>query len=1035
MPGPRPAVPRRPHRGTAFAIPAVLAVLAVLPAFEPPLSAQVRGRVLDLPLYEPSEGRTQVPAYDARKFVIELAPDASRPGRVSLDRKITGPVLLSTTGIPALDALGSVYRTTGVEPMFPAAVAPVPGSADGDLTAFYIVYLPAGAPLEQALADYDALPEIVGAEPVAIMPVSFTPNDPGRTFQFQLGQPSDRDSDVYEAWDVSQGDTTVVIAIVDTGVQYNHPDLGGPGVPYTSGNIWTNFDELGGTPGMDDDLNGFIDDFRGWDFISNQTGPPGEDLTVPDNEPTDFVGHGTFCAGMASAVTNNGVGIAGTGFRTKIMAIRAGWDNGGGGGGVVDMASCAQAINYATANGARAVNCSWSNNNLNALIVAVTNAINSGVSIVVAAGNSNTNSTAQNYLASRGDCVDVAATDSNDNRASFSNFGTWIDASAAGDNVYSTYSNHFIPTYGSGGGTSFSAPMTAGAIGLLQGYRRSLSLPLLTPTQVLLRVRDTGDNIDALNPGFEGFLATRLNVHRLLTDPPTSWINTLVGAVTTSPAIADLDNDGDDEVIVGASDQKIVAVTGALGDTIPGWPVTLTGSVTSSPAVWDIDNDGLPEIIVGTNQGWLYAINGDGTFVPGWPVQLTGGIFGAPAIADLSPASGLEVAVGTAGSRIYVLDAAGAILPGWPYSTRGEVRASPALADLDANGSSEIVVGALDSTIYVLRGNGTDFPGWPVSVGDIVFASAGVGDVDRDGAPDIVVGTYEQKIQGYNASGVPLAGWPVNVVGSVRSAPALVDLVGNDGWLEVVIVSDGPTVYAIQNDGTFAPNWPQALGGQAPGGAVVADVDGDGQLNVLTLGSDRYLWNFGANGVIRPGYPKLYEGYAAGGMSLGDADRDGRLEIYFGSDSARRLRCIDLGPGSYDPDLIPWPTFKGGFMRRGSVPSSLVAVGPGGAGSSGGLSLSAAPNPSRAATRFTLRRPAGAGENGAALDGGSIGVQVYAVSGREVRSFDVAAAGEGEATIVWDGRDAAGRAVPAGLYFVRARWGDLVAERRVVRVD
>ncbi len=1045
MPGQRPAVPTASYRGTVShliskalrATGAILAAGTLLSTTERPADAQARARVLDLPLYEPADGRTQVPAYHARKFVIELAGGTPRPGHDRTARPDEAPVLLSATGIASLDALQAAYGAFGVEPMFPGVKPPAAGSADEDLTRFYIVHLPAGAALERALADYGALPEIAGAEPVGIMPVSFVPNDPARTFQFQLGQPNDRDSDVYEAWDVTQGDTSIVIAIVDTGVQYNHPDLGGS-APYTGGNIWTNFVELGGAPGIDDDLNGFVDDFRGWDFITGVAGAVGEDLNTPDNDPSDFVGHGTFCAGMASARTNNGVGIAGTGFRTKIMCLRAGWDNGGSGGGAVDMSACAQAINYAQANGAHIVNCSWQNSNLTALVNAVTNAINSGVSVVVAAGNGGTNSTAQNYLASRGDCVDVAATDANDLRASFSNFGAWIDVSAAGSDVYSTYSNHYTPTYASGGGTSFSAPMTAGALALLQGYRRSLGLPLLSSVQALLRLRDTGDNIDALNPGFGGFLSTRLNAHRLLTDPPTSWINALGGAVTTSPAIADLDADGDDEVVVGASDQKMIAVGGALGDTIPGWPVAVTGAVTSSPAVWDVDQDGLPEIIVGTNQGWIYAINGDGSFVPGWPVQLTGAIYGAPAIDDLDPAPGLECAVGTAGARVYVLDHAGTVLPGWPVTTRGEVRASPALHDLDGDGNGEIVVGALDSTVYVFRGDGSAFPGWPVAVGDIVIASAGVGDMDRDGAPDIVVGSYDQKIYGFSASGMPLAGWPVSVFGSVRSAPALVDLVGNDGWLEAIVISDGPTVYVIRNDGSFAPGWPQALGGQAPGGAVVADVDADGDLNVLALGSDRYLWNFASNGVIRPGWPRLYEGYAAGGASLADADRDGRLELYFGSDSFRRLRCVDFGPGSYNPSRIPWPTFKGDFLRRGSVSTILLAAesDPGSGGSAHGLALSTAPNPSRGATRLILSlRGGGTSGAGSLAVGPAIAVRVFGVSGREVRAFDQAAPSGDVATVIWDGRDMAGRPVPPGLYFVRARWGSEEAGQRIVRLD
>ena len=143
--------------------------------------------------------------------------------------------------------------------------------------------------------------------------------------------------------------------IVDTGILYNHPDLGGIAAPHTGGNIWSNYAELAGTPGVDDDGNGFIDDFRGWDFVTAVSGAPGEDLTTADNDPKDFNGHGTFCAGMASARTDNVHGIAGTAFKSKVMAVRAGWDNGTT--GVVDLTWCAQGINYAVQKGALVVNC------------------------------------------------------------------------------------------------------------------------------------------------------------------------------------------------------------------------------------------------------------------------------------------------------------------------------------------------------------------------------------------------------------------------------------------------------------------------------------------------------------------------------------------------------------------------------------------------------------------------------------------------------------------------------------------------------
>ena len=89
--------------------------------------------------------------------------------------------------------------------------------------------------------------------------------------------------------------------------------------------MWTNYAELGGVAGVDDDGNGFVDDVHGWDFVTGQTGAVGEDVSTPDNDPSDFAGHGTIVAGCAVARTNNGAGIAGTGFRSRFMPLRIGW--------------------------------------------------------------------------------------------------------------------------------------------------------------------------------------------------------------------------------------------------------------------------------------------------------------------------------------------------------------------------------------------------------------------------------------------------------------------------------------------------------------------------------------------------------------------------------------------------------------------------------------------------------------------------------------------------------------------------------------
>jgi hypothetical protein len=1022
MPGPKP-------------LPRLAVAMLSLALFACPPRAEGAARVLDLPLYAPELGQTQVPAYSAHKFVLELRTDGPRlaaaaptPSKGATQAMVEAAQMIrpEATGLSTIDQLDRQFGVTRLEPLFRGESAPDPASGLEDLTRFYVVSLPDGADLTSALSAYAEASDVASAEPVPIMPLAYLPNDPSRVFQFQLGQANDRDSDVYEAWDTFQGDTTIVVAIVDTGVQYNHTDLGGA-APYTGGNIWTNYAELGGVTGVDDDGNGFVDDYRGWDFVSAVSGTVGEDLSTPDNDPTDFVGHGTFCAGMASARTDNGTGIAGTAFKSKIMALRVGWDNGTT--GVVDLSWCAQAINYAVAKGALAINCSWSNSNLIALTVAVGNALTKGASICDAAGNDNSSSQATNYLSTRGDCVDVAATDDQDQRAGFSNFGPWIDVSAAGSNVFSTYSNHYTPTYATGSGTSFSSPFTAGAIALFQGYRRSLGQLPYSPTRMLLRLRDTGDNIDALNPAFMGALGSRLNVNRLLTDPPTSWVDVLGGQCSTSPALVDLDQDGDEEVVIGGSDGKMIALGGADGDTIPGWPVPLAASINSNPAVWDIDLDGLPDILVGTNAGKLWALHGDGTTVSGWPVQLTGAIYGGPAVADLVAAPGAECAVATEAGNVYVLDANGVIQPGWPKHVNGAIYATPALHDFDGDGLSEIVVGAYDSTLYAWHGDGTALTGWPVHVGAEIYSSAAVGDIDHDGPADIVVGCNDSKVYAFHADASPLTNWPVTVAGSVRSSPALADLWNNDGLLEVAIASDGPTIYVIRGDGTFAPGWPHGIGGFVVGGVVVGNMDDDPALELAVGTTAKTIYVLDADGSEKITWPRTYEGVVSGTPTLGDPDHDGRLEMVFG-DVSRRVRAVDMGPNTYDAARLPWPTMHRDFLRRGSVSNLVIAVPPAVSGVRG-LAMSLAPNPASGPVRLAFSRD---GDLAAADPDAPVSLRLFTVNGKLARTLRLPGTRGVNAVLLWDGKDDQGRTTPPGLYFVQARWGNAEAKARMIRL-
>ncbi len=296
------------------------------------------------------------------------------------------------------------------------------------------VKIPDDMSVEDAIAQYKNDPDVEYAEPNYILRALLPANDPAYTSNLlwglnNIGLPvngtsstSDADIDAPEAWDITTGCTTdVVIAVIDTGVAYNHPDL--------TVNIWSNpNDDCGDN--NDDNFNGKIDDCRGWDFIDD------------DNDPIDYNGHGTHVAGTIAARGDNSIGITGVMWCAKIMPLRFLGVSGAG-----DTANATLAITYAADNGANIINASWGGGPYSqTLYNAINYARSRNVLFVAAAGNDGAdNDTTPSYPASYNldNIISVAATTQTDGLASFSNYGaTSVDVGAPGVNIYSS-----IPVY------------------------------------------------------------------------------------------------------------------------------------------------------------------------------------------------------------------------------------------------------------------------------------------------------------------------------------------------------------------------------------------------------------------------------------------------------------------------------------------------------------------------------------------------------------------------------------------------------------
>lgn len=362
-----------------------------------------------------------------------------------------------------------------------------------------VVDLPNDLTVEEAVEIYEDSPDIEYAEPDYILRTTITPNDTDFPRMYalhntgQTGGLSDADIDAPEAWEITTGSQDTVVAVIDEGVDINHPDL--------RENIWVNPDEIPGN-GKDDDKNGYVDDVNGYDFAN-------DDASVYDPDILTGAGdeHGTHVAGTIAASGDNDIGIVGVNWRASIMPLKFLEADGG------FTSDAVEAINYAVREGVKVSNNSWGGGGYSqSLRDAISRADTAGHLFVAAAGNDSANNdTTPSYPANYAlpNVVSVAATNHRDTLASFSNFGaTSVDIAAPGVGILSTVPNNKYDDYN---GTSMATPHVAGVAALLKSQN-----PSLDDAQLKSRILGSVDG----KSGLSGKVATggRLNAAAALSE-------------------------------------------------------------------------------------------------------------------------------------------------------------------------------------------------------------------------------------------------------------------------------------------------------------------------------------------------------------------------------------------------------------------------------------------------------------------------------------------------------------------------------------
>ncbi len=432
--------------------------------------------------------------YNPNHLIIKLSPELNKIAIQNLkevwDQGCALTLYGKEFGIPEIDNLAKDFGLREIKRLIYGKI-----TDDAKIYGLDRYYLLIFENEINALTLSDLFKNITGIEeacPDVAMPLFITPNDPLYPQQWHLPKIK-----APKGWEITKGDSTVAVGPVDSGVDWDHEDI------YDK--LWVNpgedingngkFDYPGDLNGIDDDGNGYVDDIIGFRFYPSLGWDPSP--TEPGND------HGTHVFGIAVAATDNGIGVAGVGWKPKGMAFKC------GDGQYIYLSAAVNAIYYAGNKGAVATNHSYGGYSQYAperdAIIWAHDTKN--VTVCAAAGNDNVST--PHYPANYPNVIAVAATSSADIKTSWSNYGTWIDVCAPGENILSTIPNN---GYANFAGTSMASPIVCGIASMI----RSLH-PSWTSYKVDSAIMRSCDNIDSLNPGYAGLLGWgRVNLYRAL---------------------------------------------------------------------------------------------------------------------------------------------------------------------------------------------------------------------------------------------------------------------------------------------------------------------------------------------------------------------------------------------------------------------------------------------------------------------------------------------------------------------------------------
>ncbi|MHB2155074.1 S8 family serine peptidase [Calditrichota bacterium GD2] len=736
------------------------------------------------------------------------------------------------------------------------------------------------------------------------------------------------------------GDSTVLVGVVDTGLDYTHPDLKNvmfinPGEDVNGDGKITAID----SNGVDDDGNGYVDDFKGWDFANEDN-----DVRPPQAGPSQELSHGTHVAGIIAALTDNGVGISGISFRSKLIVTKHAKDSDLSQPGIIKGY---QGVLYCAKLGAKIINCSWGGGyDFYGKLVVDNVTQNYGAIVVAAAGNDgHNNDDNPQYPSDYDNAVCVASVRIDDKKAYYSNFGTVVDISAPGGEG-SSYATAILSTihanagsYASWQGTSMASPVVAGALALLKAW-----FPNDSRDQLLQRLYNAADPIDDVNPSYRGLLGRgRVNVFNAIAREILPSISLKSFQFETSGGQTPAPGDTLSLSLTLANKinwQDAYHVRAVLKSSSP-YAVVLDSLfwIGELPAGADTILDQFRprvridpqaplqdlrfQLKITANDTSEYWFENTEELVLTVSLNQTGfplnGIGLSSAMTFMKDASENKIVGITNQNQLTVYDQNGRKVNGFPLEVDA-TSAAPVIADLDLDGQKEIITvnrrgilrvvgfdgkikkefkldepvygdlvvgnfdadpelemafGTMHRNIHIFNLDSTQINGFPRAMSSLVNLGGAVADLNGDGMDDLVIGTFDGKLHVILSNGDSLPGFPVNLSTRVVVNP-VIGKYGDSLFIAVATLDN--KIVVLNKKGQI--KFERALSESVTGGLMLADVNQDGAPEICAITADGRLYLLEADGAsFNDVFPLQLNGTPQTAPVSFDVDNDGQLEI------------------------------------------------------------------------------------------------------------------------------------------------------------